>query len=182
MASIDRVKPLKRGYIVVIQILEEKREALELRITPTGEMQVPYLGLIKAEGLTCRELADQIKTELEKTFFQTATVLINSNFSPIEPEVFCSFPSYPDIRKVVVAGNVLKPGKHPMPYDKDLTLTGLLELAGGIASHEKNPVITILRKTPHGNKTILVSVKAALVQNRKEYDLFLRRDDLVTVE
>ncbi len=69
-----------------------------------------------------------------------------------------------------------------MPDDKELTLTGLLELAGGITSPSKIPVITIVRRTPHGNKTILVNVKAALVQKRKDYDLFLRRDDLVTVE
>ena len=182
MQELDNVQRLKPGYVVSIQILEDKREALELRVAPTGEMQVPYLGLIKAEGLTCRELSNQIKTELEKTFFKSATVLITSNFSQIEPEIFCSFPCYPDIRTVAIAGNVSKKGKHTLPNDKELTLTDLLELAGGITSHNKIPVITIVRRTPLGNKTIRVNAKAALLQKRKEYDLFLRRDDVVTVD
>lgn len=79
MEALDNQRRLKSENIVSIRILEDKREALQQVVAVTGEIQVPYLGLLKAEGLTCRELALQIKAGLEKEFFKVATVLVTKD-------------------------------------------------------------------------------------------------------
>ncbi len=73
-------------------------------------------------------------------------------------------------------------GIYDLPTDKDQTVSGLLERAGGHTSEEAAPKIRIVRKTPLGNKIILVNSKAVLMQKRPEFDLFLREDDVMFVE
>jgi len=181
MDVLDNVTRLESGWFIGVRIIEDKREELLQTIAATGEVQIPYLGLMKAEGLTCRELAFQIKASLEKTFFKVATVLITSKFKPREHEICVYYdPNY--VPFVFVSGKVSKAGKLTFPDHEDLTVSGLLSIAGGPTSKSSTPKILIIRKTPQGNKTILVNTKAALVQKRSEYDLFLRPDDVVIVE
>ena len=58
MQELDNVQRLKPGYVVSIRILEDKRDAIHQIIAVTGEIQAPYLGLLKADGLTCRGLIE----------------------------------------------------------------------------------------------------------------------------
>lgn len=178
MEDLDKVKPIKPGYLVAIQILEDKRGALQQIVTITGDVQAPYLGSTKANELTCRELADQIKAGLEKSFFKEATVLVSSDFYSRENEL-CGWRK---LSVVVAKGKVAKTGKYALPEDKDLAVSGFLELAGGHISQKKIPAIRIVRKTPQGDKSILVNTKAVLIQKRSEYDLVLRDGDVVIVE
>jgi len=87
-----------------------------------------------------------------------------------------------DTPGLIVFGFVSKQGKYKLTDDQELTVSGLLHLAGGTISKNKVPKIAIIRKTPQGNKRILVNTKAILVEKRGEYDLFLRPDDVVIVE
>jgi|UniRef100_UPI003784DFD6 polysaccharide export outer membrane protein len=179
MDALDNVKKIEVGNLITIQILEDKRDAVQQYVAVSGEIQAPYLGLTKAVSLTCRTLAYQLKNGLEKGFFKEATVTVTCDFKPHKCED-CSLEF--DYSTVVALGNVSKTGKYLLPEDTDLSVTGLLELAGGTISKKKIPAIVIIRRTPQGNKRILVNTEAALIEKRREYDLFLRRDDVVIVE
>jgi protein involved in polysaccharide export with SLBB domain len=89
-------------------------------------------------------------------------------------------PTY--VPSVLVTGKVSKAGKFALPDHEDLTVSGLFRLTGLPASVSSVPKVQIIRKTPQGNKRILVNTKAALVHKRSEYDLFLRPEDVVIVE
>ncbi|MDP1589356.1 MAG: polysaccharide biosynthesis/export family protein [Prosthecobacter sp.] len=180
MEALDNKRRLKANDAVSIRIKEDKREAFFQTVAVTGEIQCPYIGLMKAKGLTCQELAFQCKTELEKNFFKTATVLVSlADKLPDElvHVISCRWPDF-----VVANGSFSKPGKYDLPFDHDLTVTGLLQRAGGHRSKNFAPKIQIIRKTPQGNKRILVNTQAVLIEKRSEYDLFLRRNDVVIVE
>lgn len=181
MDVLDNVKKIEIGDVITVRILEDRREALQQNVAVTGEIQAPYLGLLKADGLTCRELAHQIKTDLEKSFFKVATVIVGY----IDTKLIAKPMIIPDcggLKFAVAFGAIAKQGKYDLVSNPDLTVAGLLKLAGGHTSKHSVPKIQIVRKTPMSNKRILVNTKAILIEKNKGYDLFLRPDDVVIVE
>jgi len=83
----------------------------------------------------------------------------------------------------ILLGQVAQPGKYALgySYDGSLNLRLALQNAGGHTSPEAVPKITIVRKTPQGNKFIRVNTRALLILKDEKYDLFVRRDDVIIV-
>lgn len=190
MDELDNSQKLKPAYVISIRILEDKRDALQQRVSLTGEIQAPYIGLIKAEGLTCQELAFKIKRELKKlekgylvnftinppveeNFFADATVLVT--LDPAMPHEDCI------VEFVVAFGSIAKQGKYDFEGIPDHKLSALIKRAGGFTSKSTIPKIRVIRKTPEGNKTIVVDGKA-LLNKKREADLVLQASDVMIVE
>ncbi|WP_395749362.1 polysaccharide biosynthesis/export family protein [Prosthecobacter sp.] len=180
MDELDNNIKLRPGWTIGLRILEDKREKLQQIIAVTGEVRAPYVGLVKAGGLTCAEVAVNIKRELEKAFFLTATVLVtlDSTTSDLWHTVTGCFPE----EVICVFGKVANAGKYDLSQRGDLTVSGFLRWAGGHTSKKPFPKIQIVRKTPQGNKRILVDTEAILIRKSKEHDLFLRSCDVMLVE
>jgi len=179
-AALDNTTKLKPGWTLGIRIVEDRREKLQQVIAVTGEIQAPYVGLVKAGGLTCAELAAKIKGELEKSFFHRATVLVTLDSTEREPQEGVKGCFSEDL--ICVFGNVSKAGKYELPQKGDLTVSGFLQWAGGHTSKKTLPKIQIVRNTPQGNKRILVDAEAILIRKSKEHDLFLRPYDVMLVD
>lgn len=169
---------LRPGQTIGIRILEDKREKIHLIIPNTGEINAPYVGPLKASGLTSEEFAANLKSELEKSFFLRATVLVTLEES-LEGKVI---PCFPQPGVISIQGRVVRAGTYELPQKSDLNVSHLLAWAGGHTAKKQVPTIKILRKTPVGIKTILVDTSAALVRKSKEHDLPLRADDVMLVE
>jgi protein involved in polysaccharide export with SLBB domain len=179
----DDIKPgdqIQPGYIVSLQIREDGREAVQQRVAVTGEIQVPYLGLMKAAGKTCAELAEEVRKQLEQSHFPKATVFLKIDDKTITPKgkTFCC----PNLPTITIFGNVVRSGKYDLPTNKDTTVSAELARAGGHKSGKEVPKIKIVRTTPQGEKTIVVNTQAALVEKKAEYDLVLRPNDVMIVE
>lgn len=194
MDELDNSQKLKPGYLISIRFLEDKRDALQQYIATTGQIVAPYIGLIKAEGLTCRELAFKIKPELaklekgylvdfrvspavDKSFFKNATVLVTLD---AEGEHTTRFRD-PDLPLVVAFGAFAKQGKFDLAGFPDHKLSGLIKYAGGLTSKNAAPKIRVIRKTDQGNKTLVVDGKA-LLEQRSEADLVLLDGDVIIVD
>lgn len=93
-------------------------------------------------------------------------------------EVIC-YMDEPD--RFVMFGQVARPGLYTLPDDDGTTIRHAIEGAGGQTSSEEVPKITIIRKTPQGNKFIRVNTRALLNLKDEKYDLFVRRDDVIIV-
>lgn len=178
-ADLSLVKSAKLlpGAVVSIHIAEDRREALVQTIAVTGEINAPYVGIMKAAGLTCDELAGRIKQKLERDFFRQATVVVKIVDSSGSMDVSCVLRT----DWVVAVGKVRREGKYELPDDNSLTVSGFLKKAGGPTSGAM-PVIKIIRRTPSGHKTILVDSHAVLVRKSKEHDIYLREQDVMIVE
>ena len=83
-------------------------------VAPDGSIYLPYVGPIKVQGNTIRQVQDQVVKELSR-FIKTPQVTVNVT----------QFRS----QKVLVAGQVPKPGYLPVT-DVPLTLIGALTAAG----------------------------------------------------
>ena len=76
MAVLDDQQKLGPGDRVTYRVVEDQDEPRSLTITDSGELEVPYYGLVQAAGKTSRQLAQEIKTLLERKLYYEATVII----------------------------------------------------------------------------------------------------------
>ncbi|MFO1486652.1 MAG: polysaccharide biosynthesis/export family protein [Verrucomicrobiaceae bacterium] len=177
MDVLDNNRPISVGDTISIRILEDRQQPLQQIVAVTGEVQAPYVGLVGARGKTCRELAYTIKRELEKNFFKSATVVIaidKINERDMINEIELDF--------YVVFGFVLRQGKYDLPTNEDVTISQAILRAGGFAQFANKKEVKIVRKTPQGNKNILVNVDAIMQQGDLDRDIYLRKDDVIIVK
>ncbi|MBB1287105.1 polysaccharide biosynthesis/export family protein [Flavisolibacter sp. BT320] len=92
-----------------------------------GTIEYPQLGVLRVEGLTKSELAQQIKSKLE-------SVLRN-------PSVIVRFLNY----RVTVLGEVRNPGTFTIPTEK-VTVLEALGMAGDITEFGKRDTIKVARE------------------------------------
>ena len=71
----DKYK-LRLGDRISLQILEDRDLPKSLIVADSGELDVPYLGRVAASDKTCKQLAAELKTQLEKEYYYRATVVI----------------------------------------------------------------------------------------------------------
>ena len=71
----DKYK-LRVGDKISLQILEDRDAPKSLVVADSGELDVPYVGRVAASDKTCKQLADELKTRLEKEYYHRATVVI----------------------------------------------------------------------------------------------------------
>src|ERR1051326_4476964 len=62
MAVLDDKKKLGSNDYVSFRVVEDRdNESQHLRVNDSGELEVPYIGLVPAAGRSCKELAYTIK-------------------------------------------------------------------------------------------------------------------------
>ena len=77
MSVLDDKKRLGSNDYVSFRVVEDRdNESQHLRVNDNGELEVPYIGLVPAQGRTCKELAYSIKNALEKEYYYHATVIL----------------------------------------------------------------------------------------------------------
>ena len=76
MAALDDNQKLAPGDRVTYRVIEDQDDARSITIADSGDLEVPYLGLVHAAGKTSRQLAREIKALLEKNLYYQATVII----------------------------------------------------------------------------------------------------------
>lgn len=179
MDVLDNTRQISAGDTISIRILEDRQNALQQVVAVTGEVNAPYVGLVRAAGKTCRELAYTIKRELEKNFFKNATVVVA--IDQLDPATRMREATV-DLEFYMMFGFVARQGKYDLPTNEDVTISQAILRAGGFAQFANKEKVKIIRKTPQGNKTILVNVNGIMQRGDLEKDVFLRKDDVVIVD
>ena len=179
MDVLDNQQSISTGDLVSIRVLEDRRDAVQQKVAVTGEVNAPYVGLVTAKGKTCRELAFAIKKELEKNFFQHATVVIA--IDQINEKDAKSWGER-ELDFYVMFGIVARQGKYELPENEDISISQAILRAGGFAQFANKQKVKIIRKTPQGNKTILVNVHDIMQMGNLDKDVYIRKDDVIIVE
>lgn len=179
MDSLDNTRPIQPGYIISIRIVEDRKDAVQNKVAVTGEVNVPYIGLVKAAGRSCRELAYSIKRDLEKSYFINATVLIAIDVIPPEDERVMR--GMEELESYTMFGFVMKQGKYDLPKHEDLTISQAILRAGGFAQFADVKHVKIVRSTKQGDKRIMVNVDDIMRKGLLQNDIFLRRNDVIIV-
>lgn len=184
MEQLDSSIQLQPDDQISFRIIEDRGEALRLRVQDSGDIQAPHVGLIRAAGRTCKDLAFAAKKELEKSYYKVATVIIALD---VRPKV----PSYgqssgmggvrPGMEYFTIFGQVQRQGKYELPLDEDVTISQAILRSGGPAQFANLNKVKLIRKTPKGNMPVIVNVENIMKNGALEYDIFIRNNDVLII-
>lgn len=137
---------------------------LAYTVDKDGNIEFPYLGSIRVEGMTRDDIAKHIKQELlDRKMVQDPTVIVDlSNL------------------QISILGDVGKPGKYSIEKDK-YTIIDAISEAGDLAITAKRDNIMVLRQENGEQKTYFVNLNdASQLFSSPVY--YLQQNDIVYVE
>lgn len=182
MDVLDDTQPIEPGDTISMRIVEDRTEPRQLRVGATGEVYAPHIGLVKAAGRTCKQLAYEVKRRLEQSYYNQATVVVAIDLKrQDDPNARLRYGSS-EIDFFTVYGQVLRQGKYELPQDEDITISQAILRAGGFAQFANPEKVKLVRKTPQGNKTILVNLDTIMRKGNLEYDVFIRNNDVIIID
>ncbi len=169
MSLLDDDWELKAGDRVVYEVLEEREEEpLLLVINGNGELLLPLIGLVEAQGKTSKALAYEVKSKLEDDFFYRATVVISQREEDRNRG------------RVSVIGEVKRQGEQLIPVDAPLTVTQAIMLGGGFTLEADRTKVSIVGDGQQEARVEL-DLAAMLESGDLTLDPVLRAGDVVIV-
>lgn len=169
MSLLDDEWQLKVGDRVIYEVLEEQEDPGILIVNGNGQLLVPLIGLVEAEGKTSRQLAYEMKEALEVDFFYRATVLISQRQEDRNRG------------RVAILGEVNRPGEQIIPPDAPLSLTQALLLAGDFTLDADKSNVTVVRGGTGSEESIVVDVDAMRRSGDFSADVLMRAGDMVII-
>jgi polysaccharide biosynthesis/export protein len=130
-------------------------------IDENGNISIPYVGYIKAAGLTRMQLTDTLTNQLRR-FIDSANVTVRlTNY------------------RITILGEVAKPGTFTIPNER-VTILDAIGLAGDLTIFGKRNNIRVIRETDEGRQTGTIDINKGDIFNSPFY--YLRQNDVVYVE
>jgi polysaccharide export outer membrane protein len=172
MDSLDNKQKLGPGDKITYRVIEDQDEPRSLLITDSGDLEVPYLGLVHAAGKTSMELAREIKGMLEKDLYYRATVMVSAE----------AINKTRATGKVYVSGMVRNPGGFDVPAGDTLTVSKAILNAGGFTDFSNKRNVLLTRKTDHGIETRPINVQDILEKGKLDEDVIVQPGDQITVK
>ncbi len=131
-------------------------------VDKSGEIQLPYLGAVKVEGLTTADARELIQTRLSKgdILKQPVVTLRLANF------------------KVSVLGDVARPGVYPVQNER-ITVIEALGLAGDLNITAKRNDVLLVRENSGKRQQIRLDLQSKDLFNSPYY--YLENNDVLVV-
>lgn len=153
-AQADAQYRLAAGDVIRITVFGEAELSIEeIRLTDAGTFSYPFVGEVRANGRTARELEKLLTDALQGDYL-------------VDPRVTVGILTY---REFFISGEVKSPGGYP--YQPGLTLRRAVALAGGLTERASENRITIIRDKDPNRK----AEKATL-------DTELQPGDTITID
>ena len=173
----DDTYKLRVGDTISFRILEDRiwnpqNAPQSLVVVDSGEMDVPYIGRVQAVGKTSKQLAAEIKTALEKDYYQKATVVLSLNIAS------------PILGRVYIWGQVHNQGALDIAVNENLTAGKAILRAGGFADFANKRKVKMVRSTPDAEgktQTFELDMQQILEDGKIDKDVVLQPNDLVIV-
>jgi protein involved in polysaccharide export with SLBB domain len=157
---------------VSLQILEDRDPPRSLVVADSGDLEVPYLGRVAAVGRTCKQLADQLKQDLQQDYYYRATVILGL-------EVANKF-----LGRVYIWGQVRNQGPMDLGVGENLTAGKAILRAGGFAEFANKKKVRVVRSSPQaeeGKQVFELNMVDILENGLTQRDLVLLPEDLLIV-
>ena len=168
MEVLDDKKKLGANDFVSFRVVEDRdNDSQRLRVNDSGELEVPYIGLVPAQGKTCKELAFNIKSALEKEYYYHATVILAVDRVSDKSR-----------GRVYVYGSVKSQGPQEVPPDENYTVSKAVIRAGGFGDFANKRRVKVTRKN---GKDFTVDLKRVIEEGHTEEDVVLQPDDQIYV-
>lgn len=143
-----------------------------LVVADTGELDVPYVGRVNVSGKTCKEVAAELKTLLEKDYYYRATVVLGlDQMSRM-------------LGRVYVWGEVRNQGPVEIPANENFTAGKAILRAGGFNDWAKKSKVKVVRAAKGegtAKEEILVDMEQVLDRGQTDKDVPVQPDDFIIV-
>ena len=166
---LDDKHKLLPGDRVSFQISEDRTNAVPLLVAESYELDIPYIGRINVSGKSCKELASDVKTLLEKDYYHRATVIIGLDAMTKV------------LGKVYVWGPVRTQGPIEIPANENFTAGKAILRAGGFGDFADKKNVKVVRKTATGNVNFKINMMDVLEKGKSELDVTLEPEDFIIV-
>jgi len=168
---------LRPGLVLSVEVLvldNAEVDAVNRRISPKGEINLPMLGSMQVNGMTRTELVARL-TVAYREFFRFPQVMIryvvDENDSATSPWGY-----------VTVLGRVKNPGRIIMPPSRDMTLSMAVKSSGGFDTSAQMRKIRVTRRAGEGDSEVfIVNLKPRSKDGELSDDMHLRPGDQVYV-
>jgi polysaccharide biosynthesis/export protein len=168
MEVLDDKKKLGPNDFVSFRVVEDRdNDSQRLRVNDSGELEVPYIGLVPAQGKTCKELAFNIKSALEKEYYYHATVILAVDRVSDKSR-----------GRIYVYGSVKSQGPQEVPPDENYTVSKAVIRAGGFGDFANKRRVKVTRRN---GKDFTVDLKRVIEEGHTEEDVVLQPDDQIYV-
>jgi polysaccharide export outer membrane protein len=168
MTVLDDKKKLGSNDYVSFRVVEDRdNESQRMRVNDNGELEVPYIGLVPAEGRTCKELAYSIKALLEKEYYYHATVILAVDRI-----------SEKSRGRIYVYGSVRGQGPQEIPPDESYTVSKAVIRAGGFGDFANKRKVKLTRKN---GQDFTIDLKRVIEEGHTDEDIVLQPDDQIYV-
>jgi polysaccharide export outer membrane protein len=168
MSALDNKKKLGPNDYVSFRVVEDRdNDSQRLRVSDNGELEVPYIGMVPAEGKTCMELANNIKSALEREYYYHATVILALDRV-----------SEKSRGKVYVYGSVRAQGPQEIPADESCTVSKAVIRAGGFGDFANKRKVKVTREN---GQDFTVDLKEVIENGKSDLDKVLQPDDQIYV-
>jgi polysaccharide biosynthesis/export protein len=151
--------------VLDINVLQPEKLNTTVTVSPDGSITFPYLGNVKAAGLSLADLQENIQRGLANGYMKYPVVSVTLRESRS--------------RKFFVYGEVARPGTYPL--DASATVLRGVTIAGGFNKFgSANVKVLRMRKGKPGYDTIKVNIKA-IMNGASESDIVLEPGDIIVV-
>jgi polysaccharide export outer membrane protein len=157
---------LTTNDVLQVNVVNQSELNTAVRIEPDGTIALPYVGRIRAAGLT----EDQLKARI--------TSALKSKDVVKDPQVLVEVTSFGT--QVSVLGAVGTPGSFTL--DRPTTLIQVLSRAGGVKEEAGASAVIVRRRGAHGMIVSRYDVKEILNGTAGPRNLILQNNDEVYVE
>ena len=163
------------NLIVQVGVASAPATVMNVEVDQNGEITLPYLlkNPIVCDGLTLDALKQKLTKAYSKYYHQP---MISVTFAPYDGKGVSPWGT------VTVLGEVGNPGPVNMPATMDLTVTKVLQAAGGCRPYADKTAIRVTRCDKDGNQTrTYVNLNEIGKDGRVDKDMSLRAGDVVWV-
>ena len=167
----DKYK-LRAGDKVAFQILEDRDAPKSLVVADSGELDAPYIGRVAAADKTCKQLADELKSQLEKEYYYRATVIVAL-------DVANKF-----LGRIYVWGQVRNQGPLDLAVNENLTAGKAILRAGGFGDFANKKKVKVVRGAGPdgtGKQSFELNMVEILEEGKTEKDVQLLPDDFIII-
>jgi protein involved in polysaccharide export with SLBB domain len=167
----DKYK-LRVGDRISFQIVEDHDAPKSLPVVDSGEVDIPYLGRVSAIDKTCKQLAAELKGQLEKDYYYRATVIIALDSANKV------------LGRIYIWGQVRSQGAIEIGINEHLTVGTAILRAGGFGDFAKKTRVKLIRGSgPDGaiKKTTELNMAEVLEDGKVEKDVPVQPDDFIIV-
>ncbi len=171
MEDLDDKHKLATGDRLSFRIIEDQEDPKQVVVSDLGDVELPYIGRFPALNKTCRQLAGELKVELEKKYYYQATVIVAVDVMNKSRG------------RVYLVGELRMAGAMEIPSDEEFTLSKAILRAGGFTKSADKKSVKVTRKGSSDveTKTFTVNLVDILEKGQTRDDLLLEPGDLIFV-